>query len=148
MFCLCYSMLKMTLVIGIHKIDVIICKKNHGVVDLLLECYPNECHNYCFKMIVRVLWISFLKTTIICHRNSDLNVDSIRVTGENEISDFISDFKIKTLKNAPNIVLGQANINGVRNKFGPIEGIFINGLIDKRWFFSNGAIWCEKLYAA
>ena len=27
-------------------------------------------------------------------------------------------------------MLGHANINGVRNKFGPIEGIFINGLID------------------
>ena len=96
----------------------------------MLECYPNECHNYGFKMIVDVLWILLLKTTIVCHRKSDLNVDSIRVTGENEINDFIPDFKIETLKNARNIMLGLANINGVRNKFGPIEGIFINGLID------------------
>ena len=64
------------------------------------------------------------------HRNSDLNVDSTRVTEENEIHDFISDLRTQRLQNARNILLGHVNINSIRNKFEPIEGILRNGLID------------------
>ena len=108
-------------------------EKNHGVVDLLFECNPNECENYDSKndtacpLNIAPRCDPFVSKD---HRNSDLNVDSTRVTEENEIHDFISDLRTQRLKNARNILLGHVNINSIRNKFEPIEGILRNGLID------------------
>ena len=108
-------------------------EKNHGVVNLLFECDPNECENYGSKndttcpLNIAPRCDPFVSKD---HRNSDLNVDSTRVTEENEIHDFISDLRTQRLKNARNILLGHVNINSIRNKFEPIEGILRNGLID------------------
>ena len=63
------------------------------------------------------------------HRNSYLNVDSTLVTKENDIHDFIFELRTQRLKNAWNILFGHVNINSIRNKFEPIEGILRNGLI-------------------
>ena len=58
-------------------------EKNHGVVDLLFECDPNECENYGSKndtacpLNIAPRCDPFVSKD---HRNSDLNVDSTRVT--------------------------------------------------------------------